>query len=218
LNGNVAQSSQINQDMRDCAIDIDNALQKFGVFIINQNVISPYFTSKSFNSANELFSLSLESKLSVSTRAKGSIGRGYLPFGRESGLSSIYFEPKEGYSYGNPYSCNQTTAKNNVCSSLERPNVWPSDFTADCMTTFETLYNIKVKIANAIVRAIQLAYLINDEQNNLEKNESRFDYLSAVEGGEKISIMRIFHYFAENASYSEKKQLGSSPHTDWVRP
>ena len=66
----------------------------------------------------------------------------------------------------------------------------------------EKLYDICTSYSQMILRAA-----FDEEDGRVE---------SMLDGSEKISLMRLFHYFvAGDNETSEKEVLGSSPHRDW---
>jgi len=104
---------------------------------------------------------------------------------------------------------------------LEGPNVWPSSPTAlkalrgggrgggegwkeELMTFFRDL----IILSEALTRALSLALYQEEE------------WLGGVcgKGGERISLLRAFHYFPSSSlppSIPPSRAVGSSPHTDW---
>lgn len=150
---------------------------------------------EALNSAKSLFSMTDNERIELKMKTDDNEGvyRGYLPFGSESGVMSNY-EPKEGYSYGNPMK------RNSRKSSLEAINIWPKSLDKYSIDKIENVFLQHVKIAHTVVEAISLIDNINLE--------------SIVQGGSDISLMRMFHYFPANISESQRT-LGSSEHTDW---
>jgi isopenicillin N synthase-like dioxygenase len=187
---------------------IDNALMEFGVFVAVGHPIPSNQYEHAIDAGYGLFRLPIEAKQNVSIDKLGGIGRGYLSFGKESGVAS-YFEPKEGYSYGYEFSGDGTQEH-----PLQRPNTWPDGFAEEDRTAVVDLYNSKIEVAKVILEAI----------SSLSKDGSHgdhsIDYLDAARGGETISIMRLFHYFPNSYTrnvegISGRPLIGSSPHTDW---
>lgn len=83
------------------AQQLDRVLRERGVFIATGHGLNEHLRSRSFSAALRLFGLPLvEGKQPYSVNHDVRFGRGYLSFGQESGLIGEYFEPKEGYSYG----------------------------------------------------------------------------------------------------------------------
>jgi isopenicillin N synthase-like dioxygenase len=193
-----------------CAHDIDQALVKFGVFVAVGHIIEPELRDGAIRAGYRLFDLPIESKQSVSVDILGGIGRGYLPFGKESGVAA-YFEPKEGYSYGYDHDPNSTKEH-----PLQRHNTWPDNLAPLDSELMVHLYNQKIHVALAILGALTLIQDGLDDEMKL----GMVNYLSAASGGEKISIMRLFHYFPTAGVINmegshDRALLGSSPHTDW---
>lgn len=189
--------------VKSCVHEIDMALQTYGLFIAIGHGIETKTFSEGFEAANNMFDLSLDQKLNVSMNSVGGIGRGYLPFGIEAGVSS-YFEPKEGYSYGYEW----TNASPSL-HPLQRENVWPRSLDKASKEQLQKIFNDTVDVAKLLTDA-----LASSHANNV-------NYSEVVRGGETISLMRLFHYFSpeENdygASEKVKTMIGSSPHTDWV--
>ena len=211
------------------AYRIDSALQEFGFFLIHGEELHTIHRNgllfeESIEAAAELFSLPLEEKLSVGMKSLGTLGRGYLEMGRESGVKDDYMEIKEGYSYGlNSPALNHTTG---TYHPLQLPNVWPSSLSSRAIEALETVFTTQIQIAKVVTYALQLvADHEADESRGKEDGEGggggekeAIDYMSSIEGGDTISLMRLFHYFPVNSSQSKenlKEIIGSSPHTDW---
>lgn len=199
------------QELKDVSLKIDDALKTFGIFVAVGHHISESYYKDSISKAQELFDLPQSLKSSVSTRNVGGIGRGYLEFGSEAGLSTFY-EIKEGYSYGHPYPVKQPYPH-----PLQAKNVWPSDLPRSASKTFERVHVKKLRIATRIVYAMDLV-LKDESPEQLTQGPGK--YAEMTRNGESISLTRLFHYFAQDEKYSVGKnstanQLGSSPHTDW---
>ncbi len=194
-----------------CFMEIDEAFREFGVFIAIDHPFEAEY-QHALDHGRELFRASLEDKMAVSVESLGGVGRGYLPFGVESGVNS-FFEPKEGFSYGFPH--DETTVADHP---LQRPNTYPITTTAATISSLESTFHATVNVAKVIVDAIQEAItLVNagegevvdvdvdvhskSNQSQLHKSfeshhqGSRQLYTEASKDGESISIMRLFHYF-----------------------
>lgn len=186
---------------------LNEALHTDGVIAITGHDLSELVDY--IDIGNSLFSLPIESKLDSSISI--AYGRGYISSGSESGLQDIY-EPKEGFSYGFHY--DSVLRVNEFKSPLHLPNKWPTGFSTTNSTKLEKLYD---KIILLLQHILKLLGNIN---------------IHAIEdGGDKISIMRMFHYFqsADNLEHTDMLSsndectnqtldnvcLGSSPHTDW---
>ena len=95
---------------------------------------------------------------------------------------------------------------------MEFHNVFPSFANnKDIQLSFEELFDIFIEISYILIKAYSIA-LYNDQ--HILFNE--------FNGGETISIVRLFHYFSkDHKEYLDKLPsntdnfLGSSPHTDW---
>ena len=221
---------------------IDKGLKENGVLVLVGHGLTSQLATDSFDSARKLFELDITEKLAVSIRNDNtSFGRGYLGFGDESGLSSN-FEPKEGYSYGNPQRDTNVGAEN----LLALPNKWPSTLPANVRSVFDHLYAEKVRVAELIVSALNECFAcVDGSQEGSDGAEAKAANLnSMIRGGHEISLMRLFHYYHQqsptvqqhlrtlqqlhvNASgtvhsvntttvpaAAPSSMLGSSPHTD----
>ena len=184
-----------------CTKAIMQALQMNGIFLIVGHGID---TGESlFHAGENLFSLEEDAKLEVAMGRD--YMRGYIPLGAESGLRQSVIEPKEGFAYGYP----SVSDENEDFNYLAYPNKWPRGFVAEDRGILEELYSRKVEISKAIIRAIT-SEVVND-----------VDMESMLDGGERISLMRLFHYKAmggagrELEGSQEKTIMGSSPHRDW---
>lgn len=233
LNKNEAASSKVKSE-------IDQALQKFGMFVVVGHGITKDMRDAALNSSLDLFGLNLAEKQQYSINNGSRFGRGYIGFGNESGLST-YFEPKEGYSFGNP------RFDSEPLNLLSIPNVWPERLGPSSIHSFNQIYNAKIKIVNTIIDALSDNFNCSSSSANSNENVKESPNLKDIaSGGEDISIMRLFHYYnlqsdivrsfvdnwpqrQENISKVHNKQLhsqhtlspavrpiiGSSPHTDW---
>lgn len=184
---------------------IRKALHEHGIFLMTGHDIVGSFADEVMRDAKDLFSLSLEEKLHFKLESSERM-RGYIPFGTESGLKDSNFEPKEGWAYGKgEYVAEADT------SYLAAPNSWPSQESKEERgALFDVVYDRSVEYCEMIMRA-----LFGDDDMDIEH---------MMDGGEKISLMRIFHYFvaeakdegdSENKNKDKKQILGSSPHRDW---
>lgn len=155
------------------------------------------------------FQLPLSSRHSVRNASTG-FQRGYIPFAGEAGLAD-FLEVKEGFCYGHAWPNNVPPQGANV---LEGSNVWPPEADAEDSVLgpkwrrlMEDFYEGAVAISKAAV--LSIANVVPHEGDPLEK---------LVEGGERISQMRFFHYWPKDYRpdvAQGKPRLGSSPHTDW---
>jgi isopenicillin N synthase-like dioxygenase len=188
---------------------IEDAFINHGIFIgINYPFESTIGALNAFHSAQRLFNLPLETKKSLEFNETHHFGRGYLPFGSESGLSTI-FEPKEGYSYGHPgHSAEFFT---NEQPWLKAPNIWPVNWSTTEIQPLHALYNQFSNLSELL-----LMYILH-----CRRQQGKVTNLM-IAGGSEISLMRLFHYYpvtslpSPTSNIKEKDMiLGSSPHTDW---
>ena len=220
---------------------MDKALQNDGYFIVINYDISNLVDS-SIKSANNLFSLSDEIKNEFSIEKLKSFGRGFLPFGKESGVST-YFEVKEGFSYGYSSinvvpSSSSLHPPEHIAHPMQQANIWPNGLHTSDISNFELLYHHKTIFSKAILNCLAryLSEYFDDKYHNYDQ------YIATeIDGGELISLMRIFHYFSaitpppssaqvpttasisttsppsyNTSSFCQGRELiGSSPHTDW---
>jgi isopenicillin N synthase-like dioxygenase len=197
----------------DAAASIDKALREYGLVILTGHGVNEDTTASSFTAAYELFNLDLATKKAAAIRNdNSSFGRGYLGFGDESGVAAN-FEPKEGYSYGSP-------GMGDTATLLNTPNKWPLGLSADGVHALHQLYDKEVGVAKLIARALSSQFSCAEGGDTLAQ---------IAEGGEHISLMRMFHYFhqgseevqrhlhegAAGGASLDRALLGSSPHTDW---
>eukprot|EP01038_Epipyxis_sp_PR26KG_P013925 gene13925-18674_t len=216
----ISTDNYIDEEYEITAKAIHDSLQNYGIFIATGHSLNDSQIQNNIKSMKELFSLTIEEKLSLQI---GDTFRGYIGFGEESGLPDV-FEPKEGYSYGYPnnitifeHECSNASNHNNETKSktfsknlLLAENKWPSNFSKSNIDILHNTFLTKVFISKCLTRAI-FKY----------RNESMVD--SLISNGDRISILRLFHYFSSDVmqvnSSSEiintSKILGSSPHTDW---
>lgn len=152
----------------------------------------------------QLFALDLQSKAwseGVLNRGDGFI-RGYIPMGRESGLSDV-FEIKEGFCYG--YGWEEGKPQDNP---LQGPNMWPKDVPRHIKDGLAEWYDFSIKVAEAVARG--LAQALGKESHYFE---------DMCQESKTISIMRLFRYLNPNhidkSIAPGKPRLGSSPHRDW---
>ena len=207
LNPLEGELTRSGADLQACIRSIDLALTIFGCFVATGTNIKVELAA-SAQKASDLIFHQDEAILDSIAIKPGNFMRGYLPFGKESGLKT-YFEPKEGYSYG--YKWSKGEVKENA---LHGDNVWPNKNEIESsVPMLDTLFASKVDVAEKLARA--LSTITSDG------NSTAFDQF--IEPGGKISVMRIFHYFSRNSmreTFNDKEKsgkiaMGSSPHTDW---
>ena len=180
-------SSANNQSLKqDISKQIADASIKYGSFYISIPTHSSYnnqYRQHILSNAHKLFSVSPKIKESLSVNANSS--RGFILYGKEFG-STQYFEHKEGFSYG----YYKDFVPQNDMESLNR---FPAK-SAEIQQSFELLFDIFVDVSYALISAYSIA-LYQDER-------LLFDEFN---GGETISIVRLFHYFGIKAQQQNKK-------------
>jgi isopenicillin N synthase-like dioxygenase len=181
---------------------IYNALKLKGLFLLAGHGFTDEFIDASMNASKYIFNLTEEEKMKVKMNNKAM--RGYIPFGGESGLRDAVFEPKEGYAYGN----DNDNDNNEELNYLNSPNIWPKqqEFNAHAIVLQELLKR-KNEIAFILCKVLLRYNGMMDEDN----------VHSILDGGNEISVMRLFHYLHVNQGQGQgdKDILGSSAHTDW---
>ena len=196
---------------KDCTQKIIDALSDKGLFLATSSGWTDEdFTDRAFGASRQLFSLSESEKMSQ--KLNGGISmRGYIPFGEESGLKDAVFEPKEGYAYGFDATPSDEASANihKGIEYLRAPNRWPEELPALARTHLLDVYRNSIDVARRIVKAALGTYADNIDP-------------SRYEGGEEISVLRLFHYLPtgqrqeeQHAAQAKKEILGSSAHTDW---
>jgi len=182
--------------------EIDLALSEDGLFLAVGHGITAEQRASTLGAAKALFDLPEDVKsLHRLTRH-----RGFIPFAGESGLTDTVFEPKEGFSYGLNWS-----GMGPPPSVMHAPNTFPPELADAEVEKLDSLRAACARLAEALSRAIRSLPGIDDA------------LAGAKEGGEEISLMRVFHYFPLSddltrkalLSNGDKEVLGSSPHTDW---
>lgn len=159
--------------------------------------------------ARQLFNLPITDKASVRMSdgiEGGSFMRGYIPAGGESGSRQL--EWKEGFAYGwHSSDVSLCMHDNSMTSPLHATNVWPDGLNSDYIALLNEYYRVASQVCWAITQALSLQ-LINRIGSlvNLEK---------LCRDGERISLMRLFHYFPSTTSSENDDLIGSSAHTDW---
>jgi len=181
------------------ANELDQACKSHGVFYLQGHGIE---TGKMVDAMQRFFSLPQVTKLLLASKSEG-ISRGYIGMGEESG--SDLLEVKEAFSYGYPLPVDEAPS-----NSLQGHNAWPSpnDIGEEWKEIMLEFYERMCEIARALTNGFSIA-----------AGEPE-DYLgSFCEGGETISMMRLFHYLPYKAADERfrdgRDRVGSSPHTDW---
>lgn len=176
-----------------------------GMFI-GMNAMEQSTADKVMKAAYDLFFMKHEQKENIKVK-EGGFMRGYIPFGQESGLLNKYFEPKEGFSYGYSFDDQSDLPFTNA---LEGDNVWPDENHFAGKDILKLMFDMSTRISINIVRSISASY----------KHHTKEELGLILDGGDRISIMRLFHYFAKNnkaiiGDREDEDIIGSSPHTDW---
>jgi len=147
--------------------------------------------------------------------------------GGDEGSSEGARDPSAGAAWGQRERADVATRRASSLSPspqnpLEGPNVWPTSSTALAALRgggtgkggtawreeMQAFFVDMIALSRALSRALSLA---------LGREEG---WLEAVcgEGGERISLLRAFHYMSSSSlppSIPPSRALGSSPHTDW---
>lgn len=202
-----SRSGSADRDDRERAIrEIAKAAREVGFFHVVNHGWSKAKREKTFASARELFALNQEEKLSVRvSRERPGFTRGFVTIGGESG--SDLNECKEAFSYGydwKPYTETRTP------NDLEGENVWPASTSFRGRTVMDEFFKDMVAVSDVVVRGLSLALGFDEH------------YLSQFcQHGDRISLMRLFHYLpydhpSVRYKFGESEdKIGSSPHTDW---
>lgn len=214
----------MSSEVMDAVERIDHALRTTGCFVAINSRVGQAVSSGAFSASASLFGLGADT-LTASAIPKGGFMRGYLPFGRESGLSS-YFEPKEGFSYGYEWGTssssngdadvsqqdnNEDEEEEAKTNALHGDNVWPPALDAPHREGLRSLFTSEVETAEDLATAIFLS---------LRQRNNATDFDTFLDDKGKTSVMRLFHYLARDAlnigdEVDNKAVMGSSPHTDW---
>jgi len=193
------QADSSDESRQAIAAALDQSCKSHGVFYLQGHGIG---TSRILDAMKRFFALPHSVKVSIAAKAEG-ISRGYIGMGEESG--SDLLEVKEAFSYGYPLPKDQKPA-----NSLQGHNRWPAEQEIgqgweDAMLAF---YESMCQIARTLTTGFSIA--AGEKENYLG---------SFCEGGETISMMRLFHYLPYKAADGRFKdgrdRVGSSPHTDW---
>jgi len=181
------------------AAQLHDACRTYGAFYLIGHGID---TTAVMSGMRSFFDLSSSQKKSISIKP-GGFTRGYIGMGEESG--SELLEVKEAFSYGYPWPPERVPD-----ISMEGSNVWPDKawMTTEGQAGMENFYESLCGVAEGLTRAFSLSYGKGEEY-----------LLNHCNGGETISLIRLFHYFpykaADELFPEHTKRIGSSPHTDW---
>lgn len=158
----------------------------------------------------------------------GGFERGYIPLAGESGLRQ-FVELKEGFCYGREGKGSGSHRTNisasrlvdgepetQTCESLLiRPNAWP---VAEPDATSSALGSAwRAVMLGFLEECISLTDAIG-ESLSVALGDTPSMVAELAKGGEEISLMRLFHYFAPGVAPELAPgvpRTGSSPHTDW---
>lgn len=171
-----------------------SASNEYGAFYISDPKINIISMQKSMN---DFFKLDQNSKNSIKITTKGK-NRGYIGIGEESGSDLV--EVKEAFSYGYEW----LTKESVLTNPLTEHNIWPKQ-PLDFKTNMINFYSEMCELSKNLTSAFSLALGFDEK------------YLpSFCNDGDKISLMRLFHYFPyDKISGASQNKIGSSPHTDW---
>ncbi|KAJ1423101.1 hypothetical protein B484DRAFT_452019 [Ochromonadaceae sp. CCMP2298] len=190
---------------------IDQALREVGLVILTGHGLPSALQQSALSAADSLFALPAATKASVKIDHEKRFGRGYIGFGDESGLAT-YFEPKEGYSYGQPRAFERgvegtggtggtggmgvgsvgvngshggSETAGSTSNLLSTPNTWPSpaQFPDSHVDSLHSLYDAKVQIAKIVVGALAAQFeCANTSTTSVESAESAAS-ASTLSGG-----------------------------------
>lgn len=184
---------------KECVDDLAFSFSTFGCCYVSKHGLNDDLV---FSQMQQFFQLptSVKEKIPIDKLNNG-LTRGYIDIGGESGSERL--EVKEAFSYG--YDLKPTDM---ALNPLEGPNKWPDSKHGSFQSVFNEYYTDTITIALELVQGLGLAL----GQSN--------DYLSQhCSFGERISIMRMFHYFPYNhvpeSVQPNVERIGSSPHSDW---
>lgn len=189
-----------------------HAFETYGCCYITGHGLSETDIQDTLSATKALFGLPQDEKAAIPLCQKEGFIRGFLSLGKESGSADL-FEVKEGFSYG--YNLPKEAQGTNP---LEGPNIWPritgnSEWSEKHQQVLETYFTTMSTVALQVSRILATA-LGQDED----------EFISLCQNGDRISLMRLFHYFpqsfadefkASNPHEQDKALIGSSPHTDW---
>eukprot|EP00752_Nemacystus_decipiens_P012401 g10988.t1 len=213
-----SRGSYSAKDRDTTAISLMRACATHGLFFVTGHGITATQRRVAFDNARRFFSLPESAKTKVPAR-KGGFTRGYIGFGGESG--SHLLECKEAFSFGFPWPDDQPPT-----NALQGPNIWPDrdSLAEDWRDSMVSLFRLMVSVNEAVARGLSLCPDLGLQ-----------GLPSLCQGGDTISLMRLFHYFPYGnddggggngkgdgdggASRREREsgagKIGSSPHTDW---
>jgi len=166
------------------------------------------------NASKALFALPLDAKLATSASAAGgAFQRGYIPLGGESGLAD-YFEVKEGFCYGHAWGEGEYP-EGGWANNLTGANSWPDamhglggGWRATLEGFFDASARLAARLTTELPRALGPRALGQPppQRRPPQPGTATPDWAALCEGGEPISIMRLFHYFAA----THRPELGAA--------
>ena len=160
------------------------------------------------NASKALFALPLDAKLATSASAAGgAFQRGYIPLGGESGLAD-YFEVKEGFCYGHAWGEGEYP-EGGWANNLTGANSWPDamhGLGGGWRATLEGFFDASARLAARLTTELPRALGQHPPQRPAQPGTAAPDWAALCEGGEPISIMRLFHYFAA----THRPELGAA--------
>jgi isopenicillin N synthase-like dioxygenase len=184
---------------------VEQACLDYGIFELAGHGINEKVLNEAFNAHDALFALSKDVKSSIPIKS-GGFTRGYVGLGKESGSDHL-LECKEAFSYGMEWNPDPLKA-----NKLQGENIWPSpdDYDSIHKQALLTWYNESIRISEII--ALGIAPTLGLDLQSIRES---------IDGGETISIMRLFRYIAVDSTEciqggdASRERIGSSPHTDW---
>lgn len=135
----------------------------------------------------------------------GPIARGYIPFGRESGVRTTFYEVKEGFALS--LECADENARHS--SPLHLCNAWPE---GHGRFREASLAALQEQLAGGRAAVGLLSAALSPSQ------EARLLSARSVIEGAGASVLRIFNYLPAASAPRlppGTMAIGSSPHRDW---
>lgn len=165
----------------------------------------------------------------------GRIGRGFLPWGAESGAAG-HFESKEGFAFG--YDHTPAACASDLQNLMEELNVWPdsagealgaiavgaSSGSTTSASVREVLGQETLAVLNDVGRLLVRAYSLDFHGDEFKLvREWLSDHPSAKGSPERWNLTRVFRYFRSTKGREQMDRetarkiaaFGSVPHTDW---
>ena len=186
----------------DASDQVVEACSGVGMFSVAGLRESAAIVREAFDASELVFKVPASEK-QRHTAKPGGFTRGYIPLGGESGNPAL-LECKEAFSYG--YGGSLPVANIN---RLQGPNVWPRSLNPAAKLALDAFFNFSVSISEQVARGLAPALNLTS------------DIAELIDGGETISLMRLFRYLTvEDPSCvaggpASGERTGSSPHSDW---